>query len=158
MKKLIEVLELIAEKYISECDVIIEENTLTIEYYTYQYREKDIFKTLQITEFEGALKVNFVIEKVTKIIELDELNNIFNILKHQEQYRKPSEDDLEQIIKQYPRGTKIKIDKLFDFKNDIPAGAIGIVKGVTENRTLQVVLEDGTVAEIFVGRDKFNKI
>ena len=156
MKKLIE--ELIAEKYISECDVIIEENTLTIEYYTYQYGEKDIFKTLQITEFESKLNVYFVSEKVTKIIELDELDNIFDILKHQEQYRKPSKDELVQIIKQYPRETKIKLEKLYDLVNDIPAGTTGIVTGVTENRALQVVWENGTVAEIFVGRDKFSKI
>lgn len=158
MKKLIEVLELIAEKYISECDVIIEENTLTIEYYTYRNGGKDIFKTIQITEVEGKLKVNFISEKATKIIELNELNNIFDILKHQEQYRKPSENELAQIIKQYPSGTKIRLEKIYDLVNDIPEGTIGIINEVTENRTLQVEWKNGTVTELYIGRDKFSKI
>lgn len=158
MERLLEVVKLVADKYIENSDVIVDKDLLTIEYHTYTVGDRDVFKTIQVTEFEDKLKVNFISEKVTKIIELNELNNIFNILKHQEQYRKPSENELAQIIKQYPSGTKIRLEKIYDLVNDIPEGSIGIINDVKENRTLQVEWKNGTVTEVFVGRDKFNKI
>ena len=50
MERLVEVIKLIANKYMKKIDLILSENILTIEYLTYKYGEKDVYKTLQVEE------------------------------------------------------------------------------------------------------------
>lgn len=52
MERLVEVIKLIANKYMKKIDLILSENILTLEYLTYKYGEKDVYKTLQVEEFE----------------------------------------------------------------------------------------------------------
>ena len=50
MERLVEVIKLIANKYMKKIDLILSENILTLEYLTYKYGEKDVYKTLQVEE------------------------------------------------------------------------------------------------------------
>ena len=43
MERLVEVIRLIANKYIKKIDLILSENILTLEYLTYKYGEKDVY-------------------------------------------------------------------------------------------------------------------
>ena len=70
MERLVEVIKVIANKYIKKIDLILSENILTLEYLTYKYGEKDVYKTLQVEEFEGKLKIIFIPERMDIITDI----------------------------------------------------------------------------------------
>ena len=156
MKRLIKVLNLLVEKYIDNCDIIVDRDLLTLEYHTYKNGEIDVFNTLQIIEFKDKFKVKFVKEKFTKIVELNEFENIMDILKHQEKYKMPSKNEVEFINKDYPIGTKIKLEKLYDLVNIISKDTTGLITGFSDKGALIVAWDNGKVSELCVGRDVFS--
>ena len=56
MKRLIEVILKVAENYMDRANIIIAKNYLTLEYFYYRNDERDLYKTIEIQEFEDKLK------------------------------------------------------------------------------------------------------
>jgi hypothetical protein len=85
MEKIMKVVNLVVEKYIDTITLIIEKDLLTIEYLYFINGEQDVYKTLQVIEENNKLKLKFLPERNEKIVELNDLENIFEILKKQSQ-------------------------------------------------------------------------
>lgn len=83
MRRLIDVIMLVAEKYLDKLNVIISGNTLIMEYLYYINGEQDVYKTFEVTEFEDKLAVKFIPERVTRIMTLNELEDVFCIPERQ---------------------------------------------------------------------------
>ena len=94
MKRLINVIMLVAEKYLYKFNVIISGNTLIMEYLYYIKGEQDVFKTFEVTEFEDKLAVKFIPERITRIMTLTELEDVFRILEKQANHKEHSEEEI----------------------------------------------------------------
>lgn len=158
MERLVEVIRLIANKYIKKIDLILSENILTLEYLTYKYGEKDVYKTLQVEEFEGKLKITFIPERIIRITDITGLEDIISILDKQSNVKEYAQEEIKDIKKKYIAGTKIKLIKMYDFYNDLATGEEGIITSVDDLGTLNIKWENGSTLGLVVGVDEFEII
>ena len=158
MRRLIDVIMLVAEKYLDKLNVIISGNTLIMEYLYYINGEKDVYKTFEVTEFEDKLAVKFVPERVTRIMTLNELEDIFCILERQVNHKELSEEEIKALKDKYTPGVKIELIKIYDYINPVPAGATGEVINVDDIGTIHVTWNNGSTLGLVVGIDEFKII
>lgn len=154
MKKLINIIQLVASNYIDKINLLLEKNLLTLEYLTYRNGEQDIYKTLQVEEFEDRLKVTILPEKITKITELNGLEKIFFILDKQCNTKEHTPEEIQQIKEKYCVGTKVELIQMYDLQA-LPAGTKGVIVAVDALGTLQVDWENGSNLGLVVGTDEF---
>ena len=143
MERLVEVIKLIANKYMKKIDLILSENILTLEYLTYKYGEKDVYKTLQVEEFEGKLKIIFIPERMDIITDIAGLEHIIAILDKQFNAKEYTQKEIEYIKQKYTIGTKVKLIKMYDFYNDLATGEEGIITSVDDLGTLHIKWKNG---------------
>ena len=158
MRRLIDVIMLVAEKYLYKLNVIISGNTLVMEYLHYINGEQDVYKTFEVTEFEDKLAVKFIPERITRIMTLEELENIFNILEKQVNHKELSEEEIKALKDKYTPGTKLELIKIYDYINPVPAGATGEVINVDDIGTIHVNWNNGSTLGLVVGIDEFKII
>lgn len=158
MGQLIKVILLVAEKYRYKINVIISGDMLTLEYLYYINDEQDVYKTIQVTQFEDKISIKFIPEKITRIIEVNELEEIFNILEKQINHRVHSEEEIKAIKEKYIPGTELELIKIYDYINSVPAGATGVVTNVDDIGTIHVTWDNGSTLGLVVGIDKFKII
>ena len=101
MERLVEVIKLIANKYMKKIDLILSENILTLEYLTYKYGEKDVYKTLQVEEIENKLKITILPDKITRVTDIKGLEDIILILDKQSKGRNFTQEEVEYIKHKY---------------------------------------------------------
>ena len=83
MERLIEVVKLVANKYIDEVEVILDKNFLTLQY-MYEFNgQRDVYKLMQVTENKDKINVLFLPEKLVKVVDIKGLEDIFDILSKQ---------------------------------------------------------------------------
>lgn len=155
MEQLIKVILLVVEKYREKINVIISEDMLTLEYLYYINEEKDVYKTMQVTEFEDKISIRFIPEKITRIIEVNELEEIFNTLEKQINHKEHSSEEIKAIKEKYVVGTKVELVKMYDYINPLTAGSIGTIDYVDDAGTLHIAWENGSTLGLVVGIDEF---
>lgn len=155
MQKLIEVIELVAEKYLDKINLILEKDLVTLEYLTYRHGEKDDFKIIQVREFEDKLSITFTPENFSKIVNIKELEDIFEILDKQNHFKEHTKLEIEMIKKKYIKGTRLKIKKVYDYTVEIERGTKGTVDIVDDIGTIHLTLENNSSASLIVGIDEF---
>lgn len=158
MEQLIKLILLIAEKYRYKVDGIIKGNMIIVEYLYYINREQDVYKILEVTEFEDKLAVKFIPERITRIMTLEELEDVFNILEKQINHRELSEEEIKAIKEKYIPGTKLELIKIYDYINPVPAGTTGEVINVDDIGTIHVNWNNGSTLGLVVGIDEFKII
>lgn len=157
MERLVEVIKIIANKYMKKIDLILSENILTLEYFIYKDNEKDIYKTLQVEEFKGKLKITFIPERIIKITDITGLEDIISILDKQSNAKEYAQEEIKDIKKKYIAGTKIKLIKMYDLQ-EVPVGTKGIIEFIDDIGTLHIKWENGSTLGLVVGVDEFEII
>lgn len=157
MQKLIEVIKFIVDKYLSTVNVIISENMLTLEYLYYINGEQDVYKTMQVTESNKELNIKFIPEKVTRKIEVSDLNDIFEILNKQVHTQKFTREEIQKIKNKYKEGMIIELEKMYDLFAP-PNGTKGTVRGVDDEGHILVNWNTGSSLNLIEGTDKFRII
>lgn len=157
MQKLIEVVKFIADKYLSTVNVIITENMLTLEYLYYLNDEQDVYKTMQVTETNKELNIKFIPEKVTRKIEVSDLDDIFEILNKQVHTQKFTREEIQKIKNKYKKGMIIELETVYDLFAP-PSGTRAIVKEVDDEGHILVNLNTGNSLNLIEGTDKFRII
>lgn len=158
MQQLIKVVLLVCEKYKDKMNVIISGDVLTLEYLHYINGEQDVFKTIEVTEFEDKLSVKFIPERITKLINLNELEEIFEILERQVNHKKHCREKVKIIKEKYVVGTKLELIKMYDYINPVKKGITGVVTNVDDTGTIHVAWENGSTLGLVVGVDEFKII
>ena len=120
MKLLIEVVKMVAEKYIKNINLIILEDMLVLEFYVYKNDERCLFKIIDIEEFGDKLKVSFRTEKIQRIIDFKELEDIIIIFDKQSKSKELTQEQIKYIKDKYKTGTKIELIKMYDYINSVP--------------------------------------
>lgn len=155
MEQLIEVIKLIAIKYIDTINIILEKDLITLEYLYYINNEKDVYKTMQIRSFDGKLKITYIPEYITKIINLEELEEIILILKKQSEIKEFTSEEVKQIKQKYKSGLKIELIRMYDYINPVPPGTKGIVDFVDDLGTIHMKWQNNSTLGLTVGLDEF---
>jgi hypothetical protein len=154
MKQLIEVVKIVAEKYMQNVDLIIADGYLTLEYLTDINDEKDIYKTIKIEEFEDKLKLTIYPEKFEKLIDVEEIEDIILILEKQSKKEEHTKEEIKYIKEKYKVGSEIELIKMYDFQAPAP-GTKGIIDHIDDIGTLHVKWENGSALGLVVGTDEF---
>lgn len=157
MQQLIEVVKLVSEKYKEKVNVIICEDVLTLEYLYYINNEKDVYKTIEIKEKNEMLNIKIYPEKIVKNIEIEELEDIFEVLDKQISKNKPSIDEINNIKKKITEGTRIELLKMYDL-NALQCGAKGTVKGIDDAGNIMMKWDNGSTIPLVIGTDDFKII
>lgn len=87
MQKLIEVIELVADKYINDIQLILNRDMLVLEYMYIINGELDVYRTIEVREFKDKLNITIIPDRVSKIITINELEELFKTLKYQSTHR-----------------------------------------------------------------------
>ena len=154
MQKLIEVIKLVASKYKDEVNVILSGDMLTLEYMYLINDELDVYKTIQVTEFEDKLSIKIYPEKTTKVITINELEDIFLILGKQICKKEHTSDEIKLIKEKYAIGMKIELIKMYDLYGLAP-GTRGTIIGVDDSGKILMNWETGSSLSLIVGVDEF---
>lgn len=158
MQQLVEVIKVIANKYMKKIDLILSENILTLECLTYKYGEKDVYKTLQVEEIENKLKITILPDKITRVTDIKGLEDIILILDKQSKGRNFTQEEVEYIKHKYTIGTKIKLIKMYDLLSTIPSGTAGVIESVDDRGTLHINWDNGSTLGLVIGTDEFEVI
>lgn len=154
MKKIKEVINLVIDKYLDIVNILLCKDMLTLEYLYYVNEEPDIYKTIQITEIDDKLSLKIYPDKTTKIITVNDLEDIFDILSKQICKKEHTSEEVKIIKNLYKRGTKIELIKMYDLYAPLH-NAIGTVKGVDDKGQIQVDWDNGSSLSLVYGLDKF---
>ncbi|MCI8470646.1 MAG: DUF4314 domain-containing protein [Clostridia bacterium] len=116
---------------------------------------KDLYKTLEIEEFEGKLKVLVYPDHLEGIIDVSELDEIILTLDKQSNTIKHTQEEVQNIKKTYTKGTKVQLIKMYDLTNSVLSGTMGIIDFVDDVGTIHVNWETGSTLGLVVGIDEF---
>lgn len=158
MKQLVEIVKLVSEKYMNDFNLIIIKDCLILEYLKYINNEKDVYKTFEIRERKDKLEVEFIPEKVKKIVDLKELEELILVLQKQSNVKNLTVEEVRKIKQMYVKGTKVELIKMYDYINEVPTGTKGIIDFVDDMGTLHIVWENGSSLGLIVGVDEFKII
>ena len=158
MQQLIEVIKLIADKYIEHVNLIITKDNLILEYFIFREEERDLYKTLEIEEFEDKLKVVFFPERITRLTNLKEIEDIIETLEKQSKVKTFSKTEVDYIKQKYPVGTKVKLIKMYDLFSTIPTGTEGTIERIDDIGTLHIKWNNGSELGLVIGTDEFEVI
>ena len=157
MERLIEVVKLVANKYIDEVEIILDKNFLTLQY-MYEFNgQRDVYKIMQVTENKDKINVLFLPEKLVKVVDIKGLEDIFDILSKQIIKKNYNKEEVDKIKEKYQKGTRIKLIKMYDLYAPKP-GTMGIVENVDSAGQIHVKWENNSSLALIVGIDKFEII
>ena len=108
MEKLVDVIKLLADKY-KDVESEVDKDLIRI-------KVKNIQDVVEVTENSGQLHVKVLPSCFEQDIDLVRLEDIINLLKKQANYKSKTYDEIQQIKKNYARGTKIKLTKMYDLQ------------------------------------------
>ena len=119
--------------------------------------ERDIYKLLQIKEFEDKFYIKFIDEKIEKIITIQELEDIFEMYKKQSNKKELTQIEINSLKEKYIKGTKIELIKMYDIQ-EIPPKTKGVVDFVDDIGQIHIKWENGMSLPLNIGVDEFKII
>lgn len=156
MEKLLQIVQLVASKYMDRVNLILTKDGLTLEYLYYmQNGEKDIYKSMEITEIEGKITVYIFGDSLEGTIDnISDIEDIIKILDKQSKVTEFNKAQIKYIKEKYPVGAKIELIKMYDFQAP-PTGSKGTVFFVDDLGTIHTQWENGSTLGLIVGKDEF---
>ena len=158
MKQLLKVVELIANKYIRDVSLILEEDKLILQYMYTINNERDVYKIMELTESRNNYIIKFQPEGIIKVINIQELEEILEVLKKQSNHKKTTQEEINVIKSKYIKGTKVRLIKMYDYINSVPVGTKGTITNVDDLGTLHIKWKNGSTLGLVVGVDEFEII
>lgn len=156
MKQLIEVIKLVADKYMDSTNLILSDNYLTLEYLIDRADgEKDVYKTLKIEEFDGMLKITPYPERIELFRKVEDIDEIIEILEKQSKTRQYSKEELKYLRNKYKVGTKIKLIRMYDLIGAVPPNTTGIISCIDDIGTIHIEWENGSSLGLNFEIDEF---
>lgn len=151
------VIELVRNKYNNKITMIIQNDELILEYLYTISGDRDCFKSMIIKEFDKKLSVEFVMQHISLLIDIWQLEDIFEILDKQSHQKPHNLKEIEAIKKKYAVGTKIKLIKMYDIQAPKP-NTTGTVINVDDIGQIHVDWENGSTLALHFGTDIFEII
>lgn len=156
-KNLMDIINLINQKYSDNISLILDKDLLIIQYMYIRNGERDIYKLLQIKEFEDKFYIKFIDEKIEKIITIQELEDIFEMYKKQSNKKELTQIEINSLKEKYIKGTKIELIKMYDIQ-EIKPKTKGVVDFVDDIGQIHIKWENGMSLPLNIGVDEFKII
>jgi len=154
MQPLIKAIILIIEKYVSKNEKningFIDKNSVVLKF----RKDGKIYKRLKIEQDQEKIKVTFLKENIIKIVDLDGLDIIIEMLEKQCNAKPLSQEEIQNIKLKYVKGTKLKLIKMYDLQKLDP-GTTGIVDFVDDAGQIHMNWENGRTLALQPGIDEF---
>ena len=154
---LTDVIKLVRSKYSNTVEMLIQENKITLEYMYNVEAERDCFQIITVQELDNKLSIEFLTQHISKVIDIQELEDIFEMLHRQSTQKKYTKEDIKAIKEKYVTGTKIRLIKMYDLQAVQP-DTIGTVANVDDAGQIHMKWENGSSLALNVGVDKFEII
>ncbi len=129
-----DVITLVRTKYSHTIDIILHEDILTLEYMYTIADDRDVYQLIQVKEFDDKLSIEFLTKNICKIIDIAELEDIFEMLHRHSTKQKYTSVEIKFIKEKYVKGTKIRLIKMYDLLAPAPE-TIGTVTSVDDIRS-----------------------
>ena len=142
-------------KYKDIACIIRHKDFIVLTFLTAENGIKDIYKMVFIKEVEGKLKITVYPEKLERVIEVSDLDDIILTIQKQSKPIKHTQQEIQQIKEKYVAGTKIELIKMYDLLAPVEAGTKGIVERVDDIGNLSIDWENGRTLSLVVGVDEF---
>lgn len=150
-----DVIQLVRDKYSDVIGLNLFENILTLEYMYLVNDERDCYQIIEVTEFEDKLKIEFLTQHITKIIDIEELEDIFEMLHRQSTHKPLTQEEIKVIKDKYVKGTKIKLLKMYDPFSPPPSETTGIVDFVDDIGQIHINWNNGSTLALVPNVDEF---
>lgn len=149
------VIELVRDKYSDVMGLNLFENILTLEYMYFVNDERDCYQIIEVTEFEDKLKIEFLTQHITRIIDIDELEDIFEMLHRQSTHKPLTQEEIKVIKDKYVKGTKIKLLKMYAPFTSIPSQELGVIDFVDDIGQIHINWNNGSTLALVPNVDEF---
>ena len=146
----IELIKKINEKH--TIDGVISDNSITIK--IFRENIKEIYKKILVEEEDNKLKILILPDKISRLVEMSELEEIITIIEKQSQLIKHTQDEIKEIKAKYKAGTRIKLIKMYDLYAP-PSGTIGVVENVDDIGQIHIKWQNKSGLALIVGLDEF---
>ena len=133
-------------------DGVISDNSITIK--IFRGNRKEIYKKILVEEENNKLKIVIFPERIKKLVDINELEDIITILEKQSKIIKYTPEEINEIKRTYPRKTRIKLIKMYDLYAPKP-GTKGIVERVDDEGKIQICWESGSSLSLIPKLDEF---
>ena len=145
-------------KYKDIASIIRHKDFIVLTFLTAENGIKDIYKMVFIKEVEGKLKITVYPEKLERVIEVSDLDDIILTIQKQSKPIKHTQQEIQQIKEKYVAGTKIELIKMYDLLAPVEAGTKGIIDHVDGIGKLYIKWENGRTLPLIIGIDEFKII
>lgn len=152
------------KELLEKIKIIVNQNkNITLDYDADEislkfYMKGNLYKELKISKEKNHIKVFILEDKITKIVDMEQLIDLITILDKQCNVKEYTQEEVKQIKDKYVEGTKLELIKMYDYINTIPPGTKGFIHKVDDIGTIHVIWENGSSAGLVVGTDEFKII
>lgn len=122
------------------------------------YMKGNLYKELKIVKEYKQINVFILEDKITKIVDMEQLIDLITILDKQCNVKEYTQEEVKEIKAKYVEGTKVELVKMYDYINTIPPRTKGFIHKVDDIGTIHVIWEGGSSAGLVVGIDEFKII
>ena len=148
------VIKRIRNKYSQVINIILCENEMTLEYLYTINEEKDCFQLMKIKKFDDRLSVKFIPQNINKIVNIQGIEDIFEMLHKQSTNRNHTAEEIKAIKEKYQEGTIIRLIKMYDLQ-PLDAGTVGTVTRVDDLGQIHMHWENSSTLALNVDIDEF---
>ena len=158
MEKLVEIIKMVANKYMGKITLILADHYLTLECLTIKNEQRDVYKSMKVEPFADMLKIYIYEDKIERIVDIEQLEDIIKVLEKQSTTRKFTPEEIRYIKEKYAPNTKVELIQMYDLVNDVPPNTKGIVTHVDDIGNIHVNWENGITLALTFGTDEFSII
>ena len=142
------------DKKYKNINLKIYKEKLILEIYQ-DNKQKDLYKKLEIEKQQDKLKVVILPDKITKIIDIKDFEELIYIINNQKQVGIPNQKEVKLLRQKYKPGTKVQLIKMYDYISPVSSGTIGSVDFIDDIGNIHMKWENGSRLSLIVGLDEF---
>lgn len=142
------------DKKYKNINLKIYKEKLILEIYQ-DNKQKDLYKKLEIEKQQDKLKVVILPNKITKIMDIKELEELIFLINNQKQVGIPNQKEIKLLRKKYKPGTKVQLIKMYDYISPVSSGTIGSVDFIDDIGNIHMKWENGSRLSLIAGLDEF---
>ena len=135
-----------------DIDAVISKDSILIK--IFRKNTKEIYKKIKVEKQDNKFKILILPDKISKLVNMSELDEIITIIEKQSQIIKHTPDEIEEIKNKYKTGTKIKLIKQYDLQA-VHTGSIGSVEFADDVGNIHMNWENGRTLALIPNLDEF---
>lgn len=150
--------DIIIKHSLQNAELIDYGDMISLKFYKNVDGGNKFYKSLEIKEEKDKYKVLILDNNILKVIDLKDLENVIISLDKECQQKKKTQEEIEQIKKNYPKGTRIELIRMNDYLDPVPSGTKGTVRYVDDVGHIEMKWDIKRSLPLIIGLDEFKII